>query len=529
MILDGRKIPANSVVEADICIVGAGAAGITLGMELAGKKLSVVILESGGLEPAIETQSLYEGQDTGHPYLPLDSCRLRYFGGTTGHWGGWCRPFDPIDFEKREWIPHSGWPIEFQELARFYPKAHEICGISDQHFDVQSWDLSQSPPLSLTKDVITKLIQFSRPLRFGTDYRQAIADAANVRVLLHSNLVEIALSPNGQRVDSLAVATLSGLKFTVKAKHYVLATGGIENARLLLASNRVAKQGIGNDRDLVGRFFMDHIQLDCALVWPLSPEANLGLYEVGSRYLAERMPVGRTAKPIGVMGYLALSETLQRRARVVNYSAHVYPTSWSEFFLRVHRNIKQDKSAWRKTADALQKLWPNLKEATDLAIERMPGREKKPLYKIQATQEQSPNPDSRITLCSERDALGIARARLHWRLSDIDQFSAMESLRWVAVALGAGGIARVQVPTDFSKEGFPAHMGGCCHHYGVTRMSSGPSTGVVDTNCRVHGVANLFVAGSSVFPTSGNGNPTLSIVAMSLRLAQHLTSISKQT
>jgi len=527
VILDGRSIANGSVLDADICVIGAGAAGITLALELAGKSLSVVVLESGGLDPEADTQSMYRGEITGLPNYPLDACRLRYFGGSTGHWGGWCRPFDPIDFQQRDWVPGSGWPISYQELAKYYPRAQEICQIGDANYDASGWDLSGAPALPLAGgDVLTRLIQFSLPIRFGTVYRETIDKAKNVRVLLHSNLTDIELAANGQRVESLKVATLAGGRFSVRAKQVVLATGGIENARVLLACNRTMKNGIGNDRDQVGRHFMDHIQLDCAQLLPLDAKTNFDLYQLNSRH-TKRQPLGRQAPPVGVMGYLALSEALQRRARLVNYSANVHLSYWSDYFLHVNNPDNSDKSAWRVTVDAMETIWENLKEATDMAMERLPGREKKQFYKIQATQEQAPNPNSRVTLATERDALGMPRAQLDWRLSDVDRYTLTEALKHIAGALGASGLARVHVPADFTKEELPAYMRGSWHHYGTTRMSADPRTGVVDSNCKVHGIANLFVAGCSVFPTSGNGNPTLSIVAMSARLAEHLQSMGK--
>ncbi len=527
MILDGRSIPSGTVLDADICVIGAGAAGITLALQLAGNALSIIVLESGGLDPDLDTQSMYRGELTGLPNYPLDACRLRYFGGSTGHWGGWCRPLDPIDFEQRDWVPGSGWPIAYQELARFYPRAQEICRIGDANYTVSGWDLSGAPPLPLTgNDVSTKLIQFSLPIRFGTVYREAIEQAKNIRVLLHSNLTDIELAANGQHAEAVKVATLAGGHYAVRAKQYVLATGGIENARVLLACKRVMKNGIGNDRDQVGRHFMDHIQLDCAQLLPVNPKLNVDLYQLSSRHTL-RQPIGRQAPPVGVMGYLVLSDALQRRARVLNYSANMYLSYWSDYFLHVDNPDNSDKSAWRVTADAVETIWENLKEAADMALERLPGRDKKQFYKIQATQEQAPNPNSRVMLTTERDALGMPRAQLDWRLSDIDRFSLMEALKHIAGALGASDVARMHVPMDFTKEELPAYMRGSWHHYGTTRMSADSRTGVVDANCKVHGLANLFVAGSSVFPTSGNGNPTLSIVAMSARLAEHLQAITK--
>jgi choline dehydrogenase-like flavoprotein len=528
VILDGREVPNGGVLAADVCVIGGGAAGITMALQLAGKSTSVIILESGGLNPDVATQSLYKGEITGLPNYPLEACRLRYFGGSTGHWGGWCRPFDPIDFEQRSWVPGSGWPIAYEELAKFYPRAHEICHVSDMNYDPAGWDLSATPPFPLSgSSVETKLIQFSLPIRFGTVYRPVVEQMKNVRVFLHTNATSIDLSANAKRVDQVSVAVLNGNRFSVRAKHYVVATGGIENARLLLASNQVRTAGVGNAHDQVGRYFMDHIQLDSAQVLPIARNLDFTLYQTDSRHSLRRsMHPG--APPIGVMGYLKLSEEAQRQARTLNYSACVYQSYWLDYFLHSDNPDNRDKSLWRITSDAVETVWKNLRVASSMALERLPGRGKHPFYKIMATQEQAPNPDSRVLLSRTRDALNIPHAELHWELLDVDRYTLMEALRQIAIAFGTSHLARLNVPMDFTKQALPTYMRGSWHHYGTTRMSDDPRTGVVDRDCKVHDVANLFIAGCSVFPTSGNGNPTLSIVAMTARLAEHLQRLTKR-
>ncbi|HEU4993382.1 MAG TPA: FAD-dependent oxidoreductase, partial [Gemmatimonadaceae bacterium] len=305
MHFDGRAVQRDAELTADLCIIGAGAAGIAMALELAGSPMSVLILESGGFDPDPQTQALARGEVVGLPTFPLEVSRLRFFGGTTGHWGGFCRAFDPIDFEARPWVPHSGWPITHAEVAQYYERAHELCQVGPPDYEPDQWDLAETPPLPLGKDVRTRLIQFSPPTRFGVRYRDAVVKAPNISLYLNSNVTSIRPDANGKTIARLDVATLSGNRFTVKARTYVVAVGGIENARLLLASNQVMQRGVGNDHDIVGRYFGDHINLDTAAIVPLSKDTSFSLYARESRTVARR-PLRKGGHLASVMGLLDL-------------------------------------------------------------------------------------------------------------------------------------------------------------------------------------------------------------------------------
>jgi len=524
--IDGRTLAAGTQLSADVCIIGMGPAGITLARALqsTAPRWNVLCLESGGLELDPNTQALAKGDVTGLPYYPLESTRLRYFGGSSGHWGGYCRQFEPIDFEARDWVPHSGWPIRHRELASYYPQAQQLCELSDCDYDPASWHLDNTPCLPLWgNEVRTRLIQFSRPTRFGQCYRADIAQASDIRVYLNSNVLSIDVPSEGGRVTGLTVGTLSGGRFKVSARIYVLAAGGIENARLLLASNRVMSAGVGNERDLVGRFFAEHMQLDSAAVFPLNGATSFDLYALESRH-RPRTSICAGGSQIGVMGYLALSEQAQREAKTLNYSANLHATYWSDFFLHTRQPEQEERSMLQAAADAVATVWNNLKQAGQLALQRLPGREGETFYKIITSQEQAPNPASRVALATAKDAFGMPLAALHWQLCELDRHSLTVSLHKLARAFGGGNLARLLQPSDF-KDGWPSYMVGSWHHCGTTRMSDSAASGVVDAHCQVHGVKNLYVAGSSVFPTNGHGNPTLTIVALALRLAEHLRKV----
>ncbi len=527
MIIDGRTLPARDTLAPDLCIIGAGAAGITLALALEDANTRILVLESGGLDPEPASQDLARGEIAGQRYVPLESARLRCLGGSTMHWGGWCRPLESIDFEAREWVPHSGWPINRTHLEPYYPRAQEICQLGEFDYDPAGWELPQDALLNLPAGrVNSRLIQFSPPTRFGVRYREALERSKTITTCLNSTVTQLNVRENGRGVTSLRVATLEGNGFSVVAKRYVLATGGIENPRLLLASSETVKQGLGNDHDLVGRFFAEHIVLDTAGVLPQDPRLNLSFYQPISRETARRSrhPGGRSAN---VMAYLTLDPRVQRERHTVNYSAKIVETTWSEYFTNQDTSYGgvPERSTWEDVKHSLHSLWENLDEAVE--AEFRPGGHGAKMYKIVTTQEQAPNPASRVRLAQERDALGMPRARLEWHLSDLDRHSIDVAIDECIRAFGAAGIAKLHVPMEMKRNAWPDDIPISWHHCGTTRMSDDPAKGVVNSDGRVHGIENLYIAGSSVFTTSGHGNPTLSIVALALRLADHLRETSR--
>ncbi|HZX28552.1 MAG TPA: FAD-dependent oxidoreductase, partial [Telluria sp.] len=248
MFIDTRSIDSASRIHATLCIVGAGPAGITLALEMERMGIDTVLLESGGLGPDDGTRDLYRGSDVGLPYDFADGCRSRYLGGSSNCWGGWCRPLDPWDFTRRSWLPHSGWPLDAEEMAPWYLRTHSVLRLGPQNFDPAWWeravgrrDVRRLPLVSgRVRDTVS---QFSPPVRFGKLYRHDLERARHVRVMLHANAVNLDTGLPVQGIREVQGATLNGRRFTVAARAYVLACGGIENARLLLASNRIDPSG----------------------------------------------------------------------------------------------------------------------------------------------------------------------------------------------------------------------------------------------------------------------------------------------
>jgi choline dehydrogenase-like flavoprotein len=495
MLRDARSVTDQSVLQTDLCILGAGAAGITLAREFAGTPHDVLLLESGGFDFDEKTQSLYDGESDGTVLVPsnpyLRRSRLRYFGGSTNHWEGFCRPLDLIDFRAREWVPHSGWPIGFSELVPYYRRAAELCQLEGLAIPEPETNPADRAPLLLegVEGVLHERFHLSPPTRFGAAYRQEVVHSSNVTVCLFANAVELTTNHDASRVESVEVKSLKQNAFKVVAKYFVLACGGIENPRLLLASNSVEPKGLGNRHDLVGRFFMEHPHLVAGALAYVPPSS------APPRSLDSLM--GDSPRTTGL---LRLSDASQETHRLLNCS--IQPLTITRA-----RNVG---SFMKGVASMVSR------------IESGSGPdETRPLFAhLLVRAEQSPHPDSRVRLGAETDPFGKPRARLEWRLNDLDRTTIRRSLDLVGRRIGEAGRGRVRI-VPVLERGWPPTQGGS-HHMGTTRMHSDPKHGVVDANGRVHSVSNLFIAGSSNFPTSGSANPTLTLVALSFRLAENL-------
>jgi choline dehydrogenase-like flavoprotein len=510
---DTSALENGTTLEADLCIVGAGAAGISMALEWIDSPLKVLLLEGGGFEFEPAMQDLYRGAIVGQPYFPLQAARLHYFGGTTGHWAGFCSTYDAIDFETRAWVPHSGWPIRREELDPFYARAHHLLDLGPYEYDAADWSRRDPElvPLPLDERVVwTKMWQFSPPTRFGTKYREAIVSARNVHLYTHANVCEVEANESLTAVQGLRVRTLGGKEIRVRARSYVLACCSIQNARLLLASNRQASAGLGNAHDVVGRYFMEHIEMPSGELVLAQPEtAKMEMYA---------FEWGRTK----ARGELALGAQVQREHRLLNGTASLEPGAPDDQVKSTFQFLTpQVLDAMRKWDQAGRKGPPPIPQPLmDSAAAAAPPR----FFHLMTRQEQAPNPDSRVTLSAEKDALGMPRATLDWRMTELDKRSIRTFYQLLGRELGRSGTGRVQIREWLLDDDrtWPSSISGGWHHMGTTRMHTDPRQGVVDANCRVHGLGNLYVAGSSVYPTAGAANPTLTLVALSLRLSDHL-------
>ena len=559
MFVDGRTISAGDVLEADVAIVGGGAAGITLAMELDGVGMRVLLVESGGFELETETQLLCRGENVGLPYFDLVGARLRYLGGSTNHWAGICRPFEAFDLATHEWIAESGWPIGIRDLDRYYARAGELCGLPSDEWSTDEWiERSPYPVLPLDPAAVETRIAQNVPdtqRRFARNYRDEL-DAADARIVLNSNLVEIEVGDQADLVSGLRLRTLTGVDFRATARHYVLAAGGIENPRLLLASTERFSAGVGNGEDLVGRYFLEHPRFIGGTFIPFDPDLDVGFY------------LTHDAGNSRITGYLSLPEAVRESEGISDIQFRLEPrfapyyrrdigeedlaalrrltgrAEESSDLLEDANRVADDLTSWRRLLALGGPLPVPVPEVAAAAIadpERRAalipevfgdiatvlfgesiGRIPVEAIDVVTRIDPTPNPDSRIRLGSDRDALGMRIVELDWQLSEGDRSSVARASELLGAELGRAEVGRLRLTFGEEDAAWPADLEGGWHHMGTTRMHDDPRHGVVDSECRVHGMRNLFVAGSSVFTTAGSATPTLTIVALALRLADHL-------
>ena len=535
MFIDTRQVGDGRALIATVCIIGGGVAGLTIARELDAEGVDTCVLESGGFEPDDATRDLCRGEATGIDYQFADGCRARFLGGSSNCWGGWSRPLDRWDFEQRDWMPNSGWPFGLDELAPWYARAHRVLKLGPVNFEPAYWEAaigrSDVRRLPLTSGSVRDTVsQFSPPVRFGRHYRSELKAARHARIFLHANVTEIVPDPLCTRIQQVRVQTLDGKRMTVAARLFVLATGGIENARLLLASNRVMQAGLGNQHDLVGRYFMDHPRMVVGRVRFSDAWSRNKLYDIKYNYMNGAV----AAHGQHIAAQLALTPQAMARERVLNARVcfcSEFPGEGSAGALALFRCkqalLAKDQPG-RRLADDLRAMARDplntfLYGLTRLCHPRALIRN----VGFQLIVEPLPDPDSRITLSPvQRDALGLPRVEVHWRLDPLVRRTADRTLALVAQELQATGVAQVGALPSMERDGWPASFEkeGTWHHMGTTRMHDDERCGVVNRDCRVHGLGNLYVAGSSVFPTAGANFPTITLTALSLRLADHIAN-----
>jgi choline dehydrogenase-like flavoprotein len=544
MFLDTRSISEDDVITADVCIIGAGVAGLTIAREFKQANFRTCIIESGGEKPDKPTQALYWGENIGLPYYPLDTARARFLGGSSHYWtvrltekglGVRLRPMDPIDFEEKEWVPYSGWPFQKKHLDPYYERAQKVCQIGSYSYDPKDWvqpGLRDELPF-IGDRVHTTMFQFGLRDVFFKKYAKEVKQADNITTLLHGNVIEIETNENATEVTRMRVACLEGNRFWVTAKIYILAMGAIEIPRLLLLSNKTQRSGLGNEHDLVGRFFMEHPHLWIGGFFPASVMISntTGLYEVFGK------------NGTHVMGKIMLSEGALRKERILNWVTSIHP-SYRLSYNHYMGHYEPGVSACRAIELSLKKgrLPENIKNHIQDALSdtqsifrfiyrKIKGKFKRDfsrskhitVYRLNPMVEQAPNPESRVFLGTERDALGQPRIKLNWQLTPLDTYTITRAQEILDEELRRAGLGHLVIETK--KDSIPKGIHGGWHHMGTTRMHSDPKYGVVDPNCRVHGISNLYIGGASTFPTSGYANPVLTTVALVIRLADHIGKI----
>ena len=514
----------RETLACDVCIVGGGAAGITLALELSARGQSVCVLEAGGESYAAAAQRLLEGAVEGDRYPPLRSTRMSGLGGSTQVWAGWCRPLDSIDFAGRPALGGPGtpgWPFGRDELLPYYRRAHEVCGLAAFQYDSAYWRarFGRRPLIDDGVEMVHSWFHV-RAQNLAGLHRQRLECAGGLHVLLHAPVTSLELDEGGT-VRPITIRLAGERQLRVSARQYVLAAGGIENARLLLLSAPTPERAAGNAHDLVGRYFTDHSFVNPGSLVLREPRRL-------DFYFPQRVD---GAEGTTVRAALTLPQRVVERENLLRaalffhprYEAHpVFASPEVRAFLELREKLRSRAvpgGAWPLIRRALRRPdWIATASLRKVLVRDGPARR----WRIRMMFETSFQYENRVQLSCERDGLGRPRARVGWRLSDADVSEMRRNLALFDNAFRRAGIGHIEASIADNNDTWRGVLEGGKHHMGTTRMHPDPRQGVVDADCRVHGTSNLYIAGSSVFPSGGYANPTLTIVALAIRLAEHL-------
>lgn len=524
---DAATISAGAILAFDVAVVGGGPVGLSLASALASAGRTVCLLDSAAEQP--RPRRLF---DSGGKVVGLPYCRIRRPGsggpgGSSWFWeykdqfpnlgGGFrSRPLQPIDFEQRSWVPNSGWPLPYEEVARWYPAAHELAGLVFRDYTGESWtEASGPPPLPLGGAVESTVYQFGPPYRFQ-ELSAELSEDPRVTLIQRANVTALEEGASPGEVSELRVASPAGGSFHVRARASVLAAGGIENPRLLLNASFGRAGSIGNPCDTVGRYYLEH---------PFIETGELA----ATPYAAAPLAFYRRHRAHGgqVIGMFRVSDGVQRAEGLLNAVCEIQPRH-AEFThpgVRSFTELNWGLRHWSRPGHAAGHVRNALRDApavwrATLAKARGELERDAPVARLLFTMEQVPNARSRVTLGTNRDAFGIPKPVLDWRVTPVDSRSVRRTQEILEEAFVAAGLGPISQKWDDTSPN--PRRNGCWHNIGTTRMSASPEDGVVDSDCRVHGMRNLFVAGSSVLPTAGAASITLTLVALALRLADHL-------
>lgn len=536
MIVDGSTLPPEFETEHDLCVVGSGIAGMLLVMELAQTYKDICIIESGAWKPDDATQSLYSLNSVGYPIRKNYQSRIRYFGGSCNIWAGRAMSYNESDLMPRPWLNSVSWPIDFAALDRYYASAAGYLNLpSYEKLKPETWQSKLSDfEMSLvhSENFKTNISLFAKaPARFGykTKYFKEVKNSTKITLYINSNVVNLRLSDSLSHVAYLDVACLSGVRYTIKPKKVVLACGGLENTRILMASDKQMPGGIGNQNGLLGRYYMDH------------PRAVFGRVKLTKKIKLDHLlgiPVTGGKMQLGI----ALSDKIQAREALLNNYLTLEPCYsigsmelYESFVKLMKRLLRKGYSGKRfdfKNQEMAEvpemiylltpkELLPHFMYYTYYRYSRIAKNVFTNLTHLSIVNysEQEPNIASRVYLDDEKDYLGMPKLVLDWKISDRSLKSSLRLMHLLDEHFRRYEEGHIEQDLTKIKE---LPFTDASHHLGTTRMSADAKTGVVDANCKVHGVDNLYISGSSVFPTAGHANPTLTIAAMSLRLADYM-------
>ena len=511
MFKDLNDLSIQESISCDICIVGSGPAGISVAKKLLGSDVKVILLESGGIEPSVEHNELNKGENSGPRFLSLDASRVRCFGGASRIWAGHCAPFTKEDFKEKSFVPLSGWPIRKKDLDFYYKEAAEMLGISYDLFNHNnsinnSFSGVSFPELKgensfLSSFVLQKSSASNR--NFGTKYKKIFSDSNNIDVIFHSTVTKINVSENGKHIANIEAQDITKKKCIINAKKFVLAAGALENPRLLLDANNVFTNGIGNEKGFVGSCFMSHPGVPgVAEIF----KTTKGLCLSKEKYSNDPMYqfASSTSEQLNnkILGHGFDLKPALDFANRSTYSSARLNTDYKKLFK--HLNIGQ-------TAEKVFCKYNGNKYSSNL-------------WNLNVGLEQEPSHRNHLTLSSlSKDFFGVPLINMFWAdISKREIVTVEKSIKLLARQFGRTNSGRVKYTEDFISGKAFYQPDSVNHHIGTTRMAKTIHKGVVDNNCKVFSISNLYISGSSVFPTSSIVNPTYTIIALSLRLGDYL-------
>ncbi len=551
MFIDAESLENATTFNSDIAVVGAGPAGIVLALELAKAGYDVVLIESGRLQFSEEIQNLAEANHFDPKFhAPMSECTRRQLGGTSIIWGGRCLPYDPIDFDKREYIPNSDWPVSYMELTGYFQRACDyfFCGKSE--FDIKNIpNIEQKsiiPDLPDAEVLTSTLERWSLPTNFGKEYFNDLKQSAKITLIYGLTCTEIGTNDKGDRVELIQGKTIGGKTIHVKCQKYILSGGAVNTTRLLLASDRKHHGGIGNHSGLLGKFYMGHLSGDIASIHFTTPPKKT-IYgfdrDPDKIYLRRRFSFTReflNEKQIpNIVAWLGSPKfgdpSHQNGILSSAYLALTMPVLKNYLTSTALRKgaIGEEEQGiyWAHVRNVLKDFAQALTFVPSFGYGRYIAKRKIPAlfvysaaneYPLHYHSEQVPNANSTVSLSDERDALGMRKININLQCTQQDIDGVVQAHQYWDQHLRKNNCGYLKYGTDDPEASVWEQAGDGFHQVGTTRMSENPQNGVVGTNCNVHGVENLFVSSSSVFVTSGQANSTFMIVVFALRLADHL-------
>lgn len=502
MITDIANIVSEQAgtLKGQVVVIGSGIAGAELATYLARNGKQVVLLESGRekFDPSIQALNdvVFLGKrhrelvpdSYYHQYLPPELrgvSRLRQFGGTSNLWTGKWKYLQKIDFEERDWVANSGWPISYEEVLPHYRSAAKDYGFGDLETEANRPEI-----VAFRQEIAAGGLKMSSfyweesptrtAIRFGDEMRQS----KDLTVVMGATATELRLDDNCKRINSVTCRSLEGHEITVEGDVVILATGAFEAARLLLASDRQIPVGIGNESGYVGQFYTDHPKHH---IGKLYPEHLTRKYAIELQY---------DPKPKFCICF-ALDDETQKQHQLLEHVLYLQP-----IYERMRSRVKR------------------------MLMGRKPCRDNNGLvshYRVKFVTEQAPHTNSKVKLGADLDALGQRKLEVDWCFLDQDKQSMETTLKLLTQRFEQLGIGTFDFGDDLPSLD---NMTDAAHQMGTTRMARNSDEGVVDADCRVFGTDNLYIASSSVFPTGPSYSPTFTILALARRLGQHLLQCS---